>query len=155
MSHAATDPHLPAGALPPTAGPSDITCTTSTCSLPTSTPRSPSTSDGSTLTSRGTAATPAPATSSSRSASARCTCMTRLPRDLGRNAVHHLGIQVVGLEDLYARMEQAGLDLRNPIRVTGGSKYFMLAAPDNVLLELFEPGAGREPEARAYYGFDA
>ncbi|WP_051215681.1 VOC family protein [Granulicoccus phenolivorans] len=77
------------------------------------------------------------------------------PRDLGRNAVHHLGIQVVGLEDLYARMEQAGLDLRNPIRVTGGSKYFMLAAPDNVLLELFEPGAGREPEARAYYGFDA
>ena len=75
------------------------------------------------------------------------------PRDLGRNAVHHLGIQVVGLEDLYDRMGNAGIELRKPIQDSNGSKYFMLEAPDGVLLELFEPGADREKEARNYYGF--
>src|SRR5574338_1402915 len=66
------------------------------------------------------------------------------PHEHGRSAVHHLGIQVVGLEDLYARMEAAGLDMGKPIRDSGGSRYFMFKAPDDVLLELFEPGAGRE-----------
>jgi catechol 2,3-dioxygenase-like lactoylglutathione lyase family enzyme len=74
------------------------------------------------------------------------------PRDLGKNAVHHLGVEVVGLEDLYSRMQEAGLDVGKPIRVTNGSKYFMFMAPDNVLLELFEPGDGRDPVVRDYYG---
>lgn len=71
-----------------------------------------------------------------------------------RNAIHHLGIQVVGLEDLYHRMESAGVMLRNPIRSVDGGGYFMLAAPDNILLELFEPGPLRQPEVLAYYGYD-
>lgn len=75
------------------------------------------------------------------------------PRDLGRNAVHHLGMQVVGLDDLYDRMVAAGVVVRNPIRRSGGSGYFMLEAPDGVLLEVFEPGPQRDPEVRLYYGF--
>jgi Glyoxalase/Bleomycin resistance protein/Dioxygenase superfamily. len=71
-----------------------------------------------------------------------------------RNAVHHLGIQVVGLGDLYARMEAAGIPLRNPIRAESGGGYFMVEAPDNVLLELFEPGPLRAKEVLAYYGYN-
>lgn len=76
-------------------------------------------------------------------------------RGEGRNAVHHLGMQVVGLDDLYERMTAAGVAVRNPIRRSGGSGYFMLEAPDGVLLEVFEPGLQRDPAVRAYYGFDA
>ncbi|KQV64104.1 VOC family protein [Caulobacter sp. Root343] len=75
------------------------------------------------------------------------------PRDLGRNAVHHLGMQVVGLDDLHDRMVAAGVPIRNPVRRSGGSGYFMLEAPDGVLLEVFEPGPQRDPEVRRYYGF--
>ena len=74
------------------------------------------------------------------------------PRDLGRNAVHHLGMQVVGLRELYDRMKAAGVDLPNPIREHSGGGYFMVKAPDDVLLEVFEPGASRDPRVLAYYG---
>ncbi len=74
------------------------------------------------------------------------------PRDLGRNAVHHLGFQVVGLLDLYTRMKAAGLHLPNPIREVGGGGYFMVQAPDNVVLEVFEPGPSRDPRVMEYYG---
>lgn len=76
------------------------------------------------------------------------------PPGSGRNAVHHLGMQVVGLDDLYERMTAAGVAIRNPVRRSGGSGYFMLEAPDGVLLELFEPGLLREEAVRVYYGFD-
>jgi catechol 2,3-dioxygenase-like lactoylglutathione lyase family enzyme len=75
------------------------------------------------------------------------------PRGDGRNAVHHLGMQVVGLDELHDRMVAAGL-VPNPIRRSGGSGYFMLQAPDGVLLELFEPGAHRQEAVRRYYGLD-
>ncbi|MBS9536110.1 VOC family protein [Mycobacterium sp. M1] len=74
------------------------------------------------------------------------------PRDRGRSAVNHLGIQVVGLEDLYARMEAAGLHMGKPIRDGGGSRYFMFEAPDGVLLELFEPGTGPAAVIHDYFG---
>jgi predicted enzyme related to lactoylglutathione lyase len=38
------------------------------------------------------------------------------PRELGRNAVHHLGMQVIGLRDVYERMKDAGIELPNPIQ---------------------------------------
>ncbi|TNE60634.1 MAG: VOC family protein [Alphaproteobacteria bacterium] len=77
------------------------------------------------------------------------------PRDLGRNAVHHLGMQIVGLEELYGRMKTAGLHIPNPIRhLDGGGGYFMLGAPDNVLLELFEPGRTHDPVVQTYYGLE-
>ncbi|TDF64539.1 VOC family protein [Cupriavidus sp. L7L] len=77
------------------------------------------------------------------------------PREHGRNAIHHLGMQVVGLEDLYERMKTDGVELRNPIRKADGSSYLMLEAPDGVLWELFEPGIGRDPTVLRYYGLEA
>ncbi len=74
------------------------------------------------------------------------------PRDMGRNAMHHLGMQVVGLHELYGRMKAAGLHLPNPIRDHSGGGYFMVKAPDDVLLEVFEPGKSRDPAVLAYYG---
>ena len=77
------------------------------------------------------------------------------PRDLGKNAVHHIGMQVVGLAELYERMKASGLHIPNPIRDFGvGGGYFMLGAPDGVLIEVFEPGLSKVPEVRRYYGFD-
>ena len=76
------------------------------------------------------------------------------PRELGRNAVHHLGFQVVGLHELYARMQAAGLHLPNPVREHQGGGYFMVQAPDNVLLEVFEPGPQRDVRVLRYYGLD-
>ncbi|MCY1214186.1 hypothetical protein AVE30378_01317 [Achromobacter veterisilvae] len=70
-----------------------------------------------------------------------------------RNAVHHLGIQVAGLRDLYARMVHAGLPVPKGIRESDGGGYFMLEAPDRVLLEIFEPGPHRPPEVLEYYGY--
>lgn len=75
------------------------------------------------------------------------------PRELRRSAVHHLGIQVVGLQDLYDRMKAAGLSLPNPIRESGGGGYFMVQAPDQVLIEAFEPGPQRDPAVLSYYGY--
>ena len=74
------------------------------------------------------------------------------PRDLGQNAFHHLGMQVVGLRELYDRMQAAGVSLPNPIREHDGGGYFMVKAPDGVLLEVFEAGPGRDPRVLEYYG---
>ena len=79
------------------------------------------------------------------------------PKGLGKNAVHHLGMQVVGLDELYNRMKDEGLNLPNPIRRFGrqanSGGYFMLEAPDGVLLEVFEPGISKFEAVRDYYGF--
>lgn len=76
------------------------------------------------------------------------------PREMARNAIHHLGFQVVDIEELYARMKAAGLSIPNPIRkLEGGGGYFMLGAPDDVLIEVFEPGATHDAIVQNYYGF--
>lgn len=77
------------------------------------------------------------------------------PRELARNAIHHLGIQVVGLQAQYDRMQAGGIALPNPIRWSGppgDGGYFMVQAPDNVLLEVFEPGREYERAVLAYFG---
>lgn len=60
------------------------------------------------------------------------------PRDLGRNAVHHIGLQVDGLAALVARMITGGVAFRSEIRVLPELDYIMVEAPDGILLELFE-----------------
>ncbi|SFI94561.1 VOC family protein [Albimonas pacifica] len=75
------------------------------------------------------------------------------PRDGGRGAVHHLGIQVSDLDELYARMQAGGVHLPNPIKRSDGGGYFMVEAPDGVLLEIFEPGPDRPAEVLRYYGY--
>ena len=61
------------------------------------------------------------------------------PRVVGSGSVHHLGIRTDDLEALVASMQAKGFRFRRPIKDFGIMKYAMAAAPDNVLLELFEP----------------
>lgn len=74
------------------------------------------------------------------------------PHDHGCNAISRLGSQVAALDDLYARMAAAGLHMGKPIRDGGGSRYFMLEAPDGVLLELYEPRTGPAAVIHEYFG---
>jgi catechol 2,3-dioxygenase-like lactoylglutathione lyase family enzyme len=76
------------------------------------------------------------------------------PRAHGRNAVHHLGIRVRGLESLIARMRDGGVALRSGIHRHLEGNYLMLEAPDGVLLELFEPDPAGLPEAAVQYFAD-
>ena len=63
------------------------------------------------------------------------------PRDSGRGAVHHLGIRTEDLCSLVAHMKSKGFTFRKEIIDLGALKYVMAAAPDGVLLELFQTDA--------------
>jgi len=60
------------------------------------------------------------------------------PRDSGRGAVHHLGIRVTGLRDLWERLRSSGVSSQHGLREHDGWRYVMVRAPDDLLLELFE-----------------
>jgi len=60
------------------------------------------------------------------------------PKDRGRGAIHHLGIETDDLEALVTHMKNKGFQFIREIKSFGPLKYVMAAAPDNVLLELFE-----------------
>lgn len=64
------------------------------------------------------------------------------PRDRGRNAVHHLGIQTEDLKGLVERMRAGGVEFRKPVSDAGGLSYVMVEGPDGVLLELFQADPG-------------
>jgi catechol 2,3-dioxygenase-like lactoylglutathione lyase family enzyme len=68
------------------------------------------------------------------------------PRVVGSGSVHHLGIQTDDLEALVSSMEAKGFHFRHRIKDFGVLKYVMAAAPDEVLLELFEPVAVMPPQ---------
>jgi hypothetical protein len=60
------------------------------------------------------------------------------PRDCGRGAVHHLGIKVGGLREVWERLQKDGVASRHGLREHDGWRYVMVSAPDGLLLELFE-----------------
>lgn len=60
------------------------------------------------------------------------------PRDAGRGAVHHLGVRVKGLREVWQRLQGDGVQSQHGLREHEGWRYVMVAAPDNLLLELFE-----------------
>jgi len=60
------------------------------------------------------------------------------PKDQGRGAIHHLGIETDDLEALVTHMKNQGFQFIKEIKDFGPLRYVMAAAPDNVLLELFE-----------------
>lgn len=60
------------------------------------------------------------------------------PRDSGRGAIHHLGLNVSGLRQLWARLQSEGITSRGGLREHGNWRYVMIEAPDGILLELFE-----------------
>ena len=62
--------------------------------------------------------------------------------DEGRGAVHHIGIRSDDLRALVARMKAQGSEIRE----FGTWRYIMCAAPDDVLLELFEFDPDHEPQ---------
>jgi catechol 2,3-dioxygenase-like lactoylglutathione lyase family enzyme len=68
------------------------------------------------------------------------------PKDQGRGAIHHLGIQTDNLEALVAHMKAKGVPFRKEIADFGFWKYVMAPAPDNVLLELFQIVKEKLPE---------
>jgi catechol 2,3-dioxygenase-like lactoylglutathione lyase family enzyme len=73
------------------------------------------------------------------------------PRGSTGGAVHHVGIKCHGLPALVEQMKARGVAFRSEIREFGSWRYIMCAAPDNVLLELFEIDAGKMPPALAAY----
>lgn len=56
----------------------------------------------------------------------------------GRGAIHHLGVKVTGLREVWARLQSEGIGSPGGLREHGDWRYVMIAAPDDVLLELFE-----------------
>ena len=68
------------------------------------------------------------------------------PKDQGRGAIHHLGIQTDDLEALIGHMKAKGVPFRKEITDFGFWKYVMAPAPDNVLLELFQILKEKLPE---------
>lgn len=62
------------------------------------------------------------------------------PRHPGAGTVHHLGIETDELEPLAARLRVAGVSVTEIRRQPEGD-YAMAEAPDNLLLELFQPHA--------------
>jgi catechol 2,3-dioxygenase-like lactoylglutathione lyase family enzyme len=73
------------------------------------------------------------------------------PRGAPAGAVHHVGIQCRDLPALVARMKDKGMEFRSDIREFGNWRYIMCAAPDGVLLELFEIDTADMPEQLAAY----
>ena len=65
------------------------------------------------------------------------------PRGERGGAFHHLGVHTDDLDGLVARMKSRGFQFRNAIREEPRFRYVMVAAPDDLLIELFE---SREPE---------
>ena len=60
------------------------------------------------------------------------------PRDQGRGAIHHLGIKVDKLHEVWRRLQEQGVSSPNGLREHDGWRYVMISAPDGLLLELFE-----------------
>ncbi len=70
--------------------------------------------------------------------SGRINIYDQAPRDQGRGAVHHLGVRVAGLPAVWARLQADGVTSPGGLREQDGWRYVMVAAPDGVLVELFE-----------------
>jgi len=68
------------------------------------------------------------------------------PKDEGRGAIHHIGIQTDDLQGLVAHMRAKGFQFRKEIADFGFWKYVMAQGPDNVLLELFQIIPEKLPE---------
>ncbi len=60
------------------------------------------------------------------------------PRTPRGGAVHHLGVETDDLDALVARMKARGFEFRNAVRELPKFRYVMIAAPDDLLIELFE-----------------
>ena len=76
------------------------------------------------------------------------------PKHTGAGTVHHLGIETDELDALVGRLKAAGVAVTDVRRHAEGD-YAMAEAPDGLLLELFQPHAGRLPVALIETGYFA
>jgi catechol 2,3-dioxygenase-like lactoylglutathione lyase family enzyme len=60
------------------------------------------------------------------------------PRDRGRGGIHHLGVKVTNLHDVWQRLQAEGVASPHGVREEDGWRYVMISAPDGILVELFE-----------------
>ena len=72
-------------------------------------------------------------------------------KGLDKGVVHHLGIHCDDLLTQVATMKTKGVEFRSDVREFGNWRYIMCAAPDNVLLELFQADADLMPPELAAY----
>ena len=73
------------------------------------------------------------------------------PRGAPGGAWHHVGIQTDDLPALHRRLRARGVSFRSGIREFGSWRYVMCAAPDGVLLELFQIDTEKMPPALARF----
>ena len=73
------------------------------------------------------------------------------PRGRTGGAWHHVGIQTDDLPALHRRLAAADVPFRSGIREFGAWRYIMCAAPDGVLLELFQIDTEKMPPALARF----
>jgi len=76
------------------------------------------------------------------------------PKHEGAGTVHHLGIETDELESLVERLRAAGVSVTD-VRRHHEADYAMARAPDGLLLELFQPHAGRVDPALVQAGYFA
>ncbi len=75
------------------------------------------------------------------------------PKEPQGGGIHHVGIRTDDLHGLVAHMKAVGQIFRSDIREFDGGRYIMVAAPDDVLLELFEwDSTGMDPALAEYFG---
>ena len=60
------------------------------------------------------------------------------PKGPGRGPVHHLGVRVRDFDAVWKRLQDNGVTSPNGPREQDGWRYVMIAAPDGVLVEIFE-----------------
>ena len=70
---------------------------------------------------------------------------------LDKGPVHHLGVYCDDLLKLVATMKSKGAVFRGDVREFENWRYIMCAAPDNLLLELFQVDADLIPPELAAY----
>ena len=73
------------------------------------------------------------------------------PRGARGGAWHHVGIRTDDLPALHRRLAAQGVPFRSGVREFGAWRYVMCAAPDDVLLELFQIDTEKMPPALARY----
>ena len=76
------------------------------------------------------------------------------PKHAGPATVHHLGIETDELEALVVRLRTAGVSVTD-IRRHPEASYAMAKAPDELLLELFQPDPARMDPRLAKTGYFA
>ena len=70
---------------------------------------------------------------------------------LERGPVHHLGVHCDDLLNLVSTMKAKGVVFRSDVREFENWRYIMCAAPDNLLLELFQVDADLMPPELAAF----